>query len=349
MRKLKIGNRLLGDGEACFLVAEAGINHGGNVEVAHRLIDAASESGADAVKFQNYRTEDFLTDRSLRYAYAWGESIIEESQYEMFLRCELPGAALAELRRHCEERDVVFFSTPTSYETLAELVDSGAPLLKNGSDFIGHLPLIRAMAETGLPTVLSTGMATIEEIADAVGAFREAGGAGLVLLHCTSAYPTAPEDVHLKKIQSLRNTFECLVGFSDHSDGSVAALGAVALGACMVEKHFTLDRHEQGPDHRFSADPDGFLELSRAVRTLEKELGHGNLGPTDAEMAGRADYRLSCVAARALPEGHRLTRADIAFHRPGTGMPPKDVDDLIGKRLMHSVPSNHPFRRADLS
>lgn len=349
MDKLKIGNRLLGDGEACFLVAEAGINHGGNIGVAHRLIDAAADSGADAVKFQNYHTEDFITDRSLKYAYSWGDSIIEESQYEMFMRCELPGSALTELRSHCDERNVVFFSTPTGVQTLAELVDSGARLLKNGSDFIGHLPLIRSMAETGLPTVLSTGMATIDEIGDAVDAFRDAGGIELVLLHCTSAYPTAPEDVHLRKIESLRNTFECLVGFSDHTEGSVAALGAVALGGCMVEKHFTLDQHERGPDHRFSADPEGFLELTRAVRILERELGQGQLGPTDVEMAGRVDYRLSCVAARALPEGHHLTRGDIAFHRPGTGMPPKNLDDLIGKRLIRAVPADHPFRMADLS
>src|SRR5205823_10440934 len=177
---------------------------------------------------------------------------VTESQFEMFKRCELSSEHLDELRDHCEQRGAVFFSTPTSVNGINELVRLGVPLLKNGSDYLVHLPLIRAMAQTGLPTVVSTGMATRVEIEDAVNAFRQAGGRDLILLHCTSSYPTPSEDVHLRRIPALAAAFDCPVGFSDHSEGNVAGIGAVALGACFLEKHFTIDKNLSGPDHRFS-------------------------------------------------------------------------------------------------
>ena len=256
MKPIAVGKtRKIGTGEPCFLVAEIGINHNGEMALAHREIDTAAASGADAVKFQNYHTESFVSDRSLTYEYVSLGTTVVESQFDMFKRCELRPEALLELRQHCEERGVVFFSTPMDEEGVAELVREGVTLLKNGSDCLGHLPLIRCMARTGLPTVISTGMATHEDIDDAVQAFRDAGGHDLILLHCTSAYPTPVADVNLRKIPALAQAYGCLVGFSDHTDGIVAAVGAVTLGACFIEKHFTLDKNLPGPDHRFSADP----------------------------------------------------------------------------------------------
>lgn len=344
---IRVGRRLIGEGQPCFLVAEVGINHNGDLGLAHRLIDAAADAGADAVKFQNYITDDFVSDYALTYEYVSQGRLVSESQYAMFKRCELPEHRLTELRKHCEERGVVFFSTPTSEQGIDALVQAGAPLLKNGSDYLGHLPLIRAMARTGLPTILSCGMATLGEIDDAVRAFREAGGGDLILLHCTSSYPTPPEEVHLRRLPVLAAAFGCPAGLSDHTEGIVAAVGAVCFGACVIEKHFTLDKNLPGPDHRFSADPLEFRTLVQAVRTVEKNLGEPGIGPSPSEMLGRRDFRLSCVAACTLPAGHCLEESDIVYRRPGTGLPPKAVDWLLGRRLRRAVPAGHVFSAED--
>jgi N-acetylneuraminate synthase/N,N'-diacetyllegionaminate synthase len=333
MNAIRVNGRGVGAGYPCLLAAEIGINHNGDMSLAHRTIDAAADAGADAVKFQNYRTEDFLSDDSLTYEYLSQGKNVVESQFGMFKRCELPVKALGELKEHCDRRGLIFFSTPTGQEGIDELVRVKAALLKNGSDYLVNLPLIRAMARTGIPAVLSTGMATLAEVDDAVRAFREAGGNDLILLHCTSSYPTPPQDVHLRKIPALAAAFGCPAGLSDHSEGIIAAVGAVALGACMIEKHFTLDRALPGPDHRFSSDPTEFRSLVEGIRTLEKSLGQSAIGPTPSEAEGRQGFRLSCVARHNLPAGHRLSEADVAFRRPGTGLPPAAIDWVVGRRL----------------
>jgi N-acetylneuraminate synthase/N,N'-diacetyllegionaminate synthase len=334
-------------GSACFIAAEIGINHNGDMRLAQQLIDAAADAGADAVKFQNYRTEDFISDRSLTYEYVSQGRTVIESQYEMFKRCEINGEWITRLKAHAAQRGVIFFSTPTAPDGLEILVRAGVPLLKNGSDYLTHLPLIRAMARTGLPTVISTGMASLAEIEEAVLAHREAGGQGLVLLHCVSAYPTPDSDVHLRKIPALAAKFGCAVGISDHSEGMIAALGAVAHGALMIEKHFTLNHDLPGPDHRFSSDPRELAELVKAVRRLEAMLGKPSLGYTETETESRTNYRLSCVAARALAEGQRVEPDAIVFRRPGHGIPPKGAEGLTGRMLRHGVPAGHVFRLED--
>jgi N-acetylneuraminate synthase/N,N'-diacetyllegionaminate synthase len=232
---------------------------------------------------------------------------------------------------------------------LQDIVKLGAPLLKNGSDYLGHLPLIEAMAKTGLPTVLSTGMAGYLDIEDAVLAFRKAGGRDLILLHCTSSYPTPAVDVHLRKIPALAEVFGCPIGLSDHSIGNIAAIGAVALGACIIEKHFTIDKNLPGPDHQFSADPIEFRALVEAVRQVEKNLGSRELKPAASEETGRREYRLSCVAASGLAAGHRLQAADIAFRRPGYGFAPKHSATLLNKALSRSVAPGHVFLAEDFT
>lgn len=349
MTTIPVGkNRRIGTGEPSFLVAEIGINHNGDMALAHREIDAAADSGADAIKFQNYHTESFVADRSITYEYISQGKTVVESQFDMFKRCELPPNALGDLRRHCEDRGVVFFSTPMDEEGVAELVRENVALLKNGSDCLGHLALVRSMARTGIPTVMSTGMATREDINDAVLAFREAGGRNLILVHCTSAYPTPSRDVNLRKIPALAEAYKCLVGFSDHTEGIVAAAGAVTVGACFIEKHFTLDKALPGPDHHFSADPAEFRALVDAVRFVEAALGSDEIGFVSSEAANRRDARLSCVAARDLPAGHLLEIEDIAFQRPGTGLPPKMVDGLLGKELAREVRSGSIFEMDDV-
>jgi len=347
MAPLHIAGRALGPGQPVFIAAEIGINHNGDMGLARRMVDAAAAAGADAVKFQNYRTEDFVSDRSLTHEYENAGRVVRESQYDMFKRYELPRESLRALSDHCRARGVIFFSTPSGEEGIGDLLAVQAPLLKNGSDYLTNLPLIRAMARTGLPTALSTGMATEEEIRDAVDAFRGAGNDQLIVLHCTSTYPAPDQDVNLRRIPALAGTFGALVGLSDHSFGVTAAIGSVAMGACFIEKHFTLDKNLPGPDHRFSSDPTEFAQLVQGVRAIERQLGNNRIGPAPSEIEGRAGFRLSCVAARDLPAGHVLQQADVVFRRPGTGLPPKAIDQILGRKLAASFAGGHVFDKVD--
>ena len=345
---VEVAGRKIGLGQPCFIVAEAGINHNGDVGLAKLLIDAAAEAGADAVKFQNYSTEDFLSNRDLTFTYVSQGHQITEAQYDAFKRCELSPDELAELKSHCDARGIVFQSTPSSPRGIKDLMAIGAPFLKSSSDCLTHLELIRAMGETGLPTAISTGMATGAEIEKAVEAFHETGNRNLVLLHCVSSYPTPENETNLARIPRLARAFDCPIGFSDHTLGTLAAALSVALGACLIEKHCTLDHDLPGPDHWFSLSPGELAELVKAARSAQKMVGTSDLSPTKSEEQGRLDFRLSCVAATDLPKGHRLTVQDIAFRRPGHGMPPNEVSLLDGRILRRAVPNGHVFVVEDM-
>lgn len=326
------------------LVAEIGINHNGDMTLAEKMIRAAADAGADAVKFQNFRTEDFLSDRKLTYTYTSQGREITEPQYDMFKRCELSRDNLSLLKKCCDSAGVQFFSTPTGEDGIKDLQETRAAWLKNGSDYLGHLPLIRAMARSGIPTILSTGMATELEITEAVEAFHGAGGRDLVLLACTSAYPTPVDNLNLRRITTLAQKFHCPAGFSDHSAGWEAAVAAVCLGACMVEKHFTTDRNLAGPDQWFSSSPSDFAELVQRVREAETMLGNGELKPANAELASRENFRLSCVAARDLLPGERIREKDISFRRPATGLPPSQAHLLINRCMEVCVTKGEPIQ-----
>lgn len=346
---MNIGDRAIGAGRPVVVIAEIGVNHNGDLDLARRSIDAAARAGAHACKFQNYRTEDFISDRSLTYAYETDKRTVVESQFDMFKRYELTPDDLAVLRDHSASAGLLFLSTPTSAGGIDDLLAVKADGVKNGSDYLTNLPLIAAMAESGLPTILATGMATLAEVDDAVRAYRAAGGTQLALLHCTSSYPTPMQDVHLRKIPTLARAFGLPVGLSDHTDGVVAAIGAVALGAAVIEKHFTLDKGLPGPDHHFSADEAELALLVEGVRGVEEALGGSEIGPTAIEAAGRESFRLSCVAATDLAEGHRLAPDDVAFRRPGTGLPPKGREWLTGRVLRHAVARGTVLTPADFA
>lgn len=331
-----------------FVIAEIGLNHNGKLDLAYQSIDAAIEAGADAVKFQNYKTEDFVVDRSITHTYFNGSKTVTESQYEMFKRCEVSNDMLAKISDYCRERQIVFLSTPTSSEGINALLKLKVPLLKNGSDYLGNLDLIKDMARTGLPLILSTGMATIAEMDDGVRAFESAGGKELILLQCTSTYPTPDHEVCLNKIPTLRLAFGYPVGFSDHSQGIVACLGAVVMGACILEKHFTLDKKLEGPDHQFSADPEEMKLLCDSIRKLELQLGTSRLGPTESEITNLSGSRLSCVAAMNMQQGTILTDSHIIYHRPGTGIPPKLKHYVIGKKLKTHLEVGQLIQMEDL-
>jgi N,N'-diacetyllegionaminate synthase len=337
----------LGEDHPCFIAAEIGLNHNGDIDLAYKSIEAAAAAGANGVKLQNYETTDFLQDQQLSYTYENSGNIVHESQWEMFKRCELSEDELINIKHYCDKLGITFFSTPTSQRGVTLLQRLDVQLLKNGSDFLTNLELVKSMAETGKLTVLSTGMATIAEIDDAVRAFREAGGHSLILLHCTSSYPTPVDEINLKRIPVLAQAFGCLAGFSDHSEGIAAAVGARVLGACFIEKHFTLSNDLPGPDHRFSSNPAEFSDLVRTVRTIESAMGTAKLGPTLSEYQGRTKFRLSCQSTTNLNSGKVLESHHIVFMRPGTGIPPKHCSQLIGLTLKHPVQKGHLFNWND--
>lgn len=337
------GKKRIGKDQPVFIVAEIGINHNGDMDLACRMIDEAKRAGADSVKFQNYRTEDFLGDKSLTHTYISQGREISESQFEMFRRYELNREQLFLLSQYCHESGLHFFSTPTGRESLDDLIATGCDLLKNGSDFLVNHRLIKQMAASNIPTVLSTGMSTLAEIDEAVRVFRQSGGSEIILLHCTSSYPTPPEDVNLSRISTLESAFGTHVGFSDHSWGSAAAIGSVAFGSCFIEKHFTTDKSLPGPDHRFSSDPVEFKQLVDGVRAMEKCIGSPEISPTQSEEYGRKNFRLSCVAATELPEGHVITESDILFHRPAGGIHPRNYEAIIGKITSCTLKAGQQF------
>lgn len=342
MKVIDLKSRKIGLGHPAYIVAEIGINHNGDMELAKKMILAAKEAGADAVKFQNYRTEDFVPSKNLEYEYISQGKKIKEFQHDMFKRYELSDEQVCELKDFCDKNKIDFHSTPTNQQGVNLLKRIGVNVLKNGSDYLTNLELIDYMGKSGLPTVLSTGMALISEMEEAVNTFKNTGNQDLILLHCTSRYPTPVEDVHLKKINSLREIFALNIGFSDHSEGPWAACGAIVFGACWIEKHFTLDKNLPGPDHRFSPDPQEFANMVEGVRFMEKALGSSKLGPTPYEQNSRESFRLSCCATSDLEAGHILNSQNISFFRPGNGILPKNKTLLIGKKI------NHPLRRGDL-
>ena len=320
-----------------FVVAEIGLNHNGDMDLAKKSIAAAADSGADSVKFQNYITEDFISDKKIKYKYLSNGKEIEESMFDMFKRCELDNNQLKDLKSYADSLKLDFHSTPTGINGINILKEIGCKIIKNGSDYLTNLDLIKEMGNTGLHTVLSTGMANLSEIDNAVQAFKSTGNTKLTLLHCTSSYPTPPLKVNLKRINTLKQCFECDVGFSDHTEGTTAAIGSISYGAVWIEKHFTFDRSLEGPDHRFSSNPEEFSKLVRGIREMEKMIGSSAIQPNDIENKSRQDFRLSCISTRNLVPGDILTNSDVSFRRPGTGIPPKDIVYLLGLKVCRHI------------
>lgn len=336
-----------GENNPPLVVAEIGLNHNGDIVLAKEMISAAAECGADIVKFQSYRTEDFLTNGDLRIQYESRGRKVEESQLSLFKRCELKLQDWFDLMDFCTDRGVEFQCTPTSVSGVQDLVDLGVESFKNGSDFLGNLELIRAMGETSLPTIISTGMSTLKEIEQAVTVFRETDNHQLVLLHCVSLYPTPKHLANLCRIQALHEYFGCPVGLSDHSEDNEIATYATVLGAKVIEKHFTLDRGLEGPDHAFSTTPRELRDLVIATRSAFQILGSGTIDSSCAEDDARREYKLSCVARVNIDLGEVLDETKVRYGRPGSGIPPAEIHSIIGRTLNKSVAQGHIFSYED--
>jgi len=332
---IAIAGRAVGAGAPVFFIAEAGVNHNGDPALAHRLIEVAAAAGADAVKFQTFRTEALVSRHAPKAQYQVETTGAAESQLEMLRKLELSRETFASLAQACRRRGILFLSSPFDLVSADDLESLDVAAFKTGSGELTNLPLLDHLAAKGRPIIVSTGMATLAEVETAVATVGQR--APLALLHCVSAYPTPPEETNLRAMATLRARFGCPVGFSDHTPGLTVSIAAVALGASIIEKHFTLDRALPGPDHRASLDPVGLTALVAAVREVEASLGDGDKRPMPSELSTRAVARKSLVATRALRKGETLAAASVAVKRPGTGIAPGELARALGRRLTRDV------------
>ncbi|MFZ1060129.1 MAG: pseudaminic acid synthase [Candidatus Rokuibacteriota bacterium] len=330
MQRLLIGERWIGDGEPCFIVAEAGANHNRDLGMAKELIAVAAEAGVDAVKFQTYSAETLYSKKTPKFTYL--EGLTDKSTWELMKEIELPREWQAELAEEATKRGILFMSTPFDHRAVDELDALGVPVFKVASFEIVDLPLVRHAASKGKPMIISTGLADYEDIQDALAACREAGNDQVVLLQCASLYPAPPERINLRAMETMRRAFGTLVGLSDHTLGIHVAVAGAALGAAVIEKHYTLSRSLKGPDHPFAIEPGELRELVRQVREVEAALGDGRkLGPAPEEAEMHQKARRSLVAARAIPKGARIERDMLTIKRPGFGIKPKYLDLVVGR------------------
>jgi N,N'-diacetyllegionaminate synthase len=332
-----VGERRIGPGAPVFIAAEAGVNHNGDPALARRLVDAAAECGADAVKFQTFRVDALVSRSAPKAGYQVETTGAGESQRDMLAGLELSLEVLAELKDRATKHGLIFFSAPFDEESADVLDALAVALFKVPSGEITNLPLLRHVAAKGRPIILSTGMADLEEVGQAVAAIRAAGDPPLAVLHCLSAYPAPVGEVNLRAMDSLASRFRCPVGFSDHTLGIEIAVAAAARGAAIIEKHLTLDKTLPGPDHRASLDPAEFGAMVRAIRAVESALGDGVKRPMPSEADTRRVARKSLVAARALKAGERIAAGDLASKRPGTGISPAELPRVLGLPLARDI------------
>jgi len=338
-----IGGRAIGPGLPCFIIAEAGVNHNGNLDRAHSLIDAAAKAGADAVKFQTWITERMCAPGAKMASYQRANVPNSSDQFTMLKGLELPFERHKELKEHAEASGLVFLSTPDDVDSARFLCDLGVPAIKIGSAELTNLPFLRELAQFKKPLILSTGMGTMEATRRAVKTIRESGDVPLSLLHCVSAYPAQEEEMNLRCISSMQQEFGVPVGLSDHTRGSLAAVLGVALGASILEKHLTLDHSLPGPDHTASLEPKEFAEMVNAVRMAERMLGSGVKVPTEVESSTLEAVQRTVLFARDLPAAHVLEASDLVALRCGlTGLTPDQMDGLIGRRLRGAVKKHKP-------
>ena len=343
------GHRIAGGGTP-FIIAEAGINHNGNLETAFEMIRVAKASGADCIKFQTFKAEEFVGDRNQSYEYLSQGKKVSESMLEMFRRHEFDRASWHAIRRRCDEVGIVFLSTPQNYSDLELLLELGVDAVKVGSDDFTNLPLLTRYAGQGLPLLVSCGMCTLAEVYQSLEAIGSLDGYPTVLLLCTSQYPTPPDDVNLLKLSTLRAAFPMVpLGFSDHTQGVLASTMALSLGAVVFEKHFTLDHNLPGPDHWFSEDPAGLAEWVAAIRSGHRMLGSAVVRPTESEEGMRLVARRSIVATRAILPGEPLTPENVALRRPGNGLPAALYPQVTTRLAARKMEPGHQLQWGDFA
>lgn len=342
--------------EECFVIAEAGVNHNGSDDLAFKLVDVAAEAGANAVKFQSFRAES-LTKPGAEKADYQKDKTGEGDQLSMLKKLELSTEMHHRLKEHCQKAGIEFLSTPFDEETADFLVGMGIKRFKVPSGELTNLVMIRHLARQNLPMILSTGMGTIEEIHEAVETirntrvglnFEEPLERMLTLLHCTSNYPAALSDINLRAMQTMQREFNLPTGYSDHSEGLLVPVMAVAMGACVIEKHFTLDRSMPGPDHAASVEPKELKTMVDNIRATTLALGSSKKTPTPSELPIRDLVRKSVTLKHALSVGQSIKEDDLLLLRPGTGILPRDIEKVLTKKVTRDLPQWHTLQWSDL-
>ncbi|QCG93038.1 N-acetylneuraminate synthase (plasmid) [Azospirillum sp. TSA2s] len=344
MNDVLLGGKPVGEGHPCLVIAEAGVNHNGDMVLAHRLVDSAAEARADAVKFQFFFTEELITNKARKAAYQIATTGPDDSQFTMLKKLELSGEQHMELKRHCEARNILYLCTPYDIRSADILESMGVAGYKIASTDVTNLQLLRHVGRKNIPLLLSTGMCDLSEVDFAVRTLEDCGaGDRTILLHCLSEYPAPVDQLNLRAIQTLRGTFGCPTGYSDHTAGIGAGPWAVALGAMVIEKHFTLDRTLPGPDHPASIEPDELSALIREIRNVEAALGDGIKRVMPAEAANKPLMQKSLVAVRDIPAGERISADVLSAKRPATGLAPSWLDRVSGRRARLPISADMPL------
>lgn len=331
--QMRIDGKTIGDGSPVYIIAEAGSNHNRDIDTAFKLIEVAANSGADAVKFQTYSAETLYSKKTPTMTYIKKDGLLNDGEtiWDLIKRIEMPREWHADLAACCREKNITFLSTPFDLRAVEELESVNVAAYKIASFEIVHYPLLKAVAKTGKPVILSTGMADMNDIEHAIKTIRDAGNDNIALMHCAIGYPPKDNDVNLRAMDTMRKEFGVPVGFSDHTMGHRTDVAAVARGACIIEKHFTLSRKSQGPDHPFSLEPDELKDMCAAIRDTEVLLGTHVKKHTEAESELYKLARRSLVAAVNIPKGASVTLNMIEVKRPGFGISPRDLERLAGK------------------
>lgn len=314
------------------IIAEAGVNHNGKLDLALKLCDAAKEAGADVVKFQTWKTEKIITHSVAQAEYQTENTGKTESQFDMLKRLELSFDDFKAIKEHCDKIGIQFASTADEEESLDFLISLGIPFIKIGSGEITNIPYLRIMGSKKLPIIISSGMSTLAEVDVALAELRNAGSTDIILLHCTTNYPCSMQDVNLKAMLTLKEAFKIPVGYSDHTEGIEVPVAAVAMGAKVIEKHFTLDRNMEGPDHLASTEPVEFKKMVDSIRNIEKALGTGEKLPTKSEIDISKVVLKRCVASKKIKTGEIFNENNLIVKRNDKGLPAKYWDLLIGKK-----------------
>lgn len=338
-KTIAIGSRLVGEGCPCFVIAEAGVNHNGDLHLAKRLIEVAKEAGADAVKFQTFNTEALVSPDTPLAKYQEANLGASTTQAAMLKSLELSRDDFRLLADYARTLDLIFLSTPFDPESADFLESLDVPAYKVPSGELTNTEFLQHLARKRKPLIISTGMATLAEVEAAVEAVEQSGNRDYVLLHCVSNYPADPCEVNLRAMLTLKTAFGSPVGYSDHTLGMSIALAAVVLGACVVEKHFTLDKSLPGPDHKASASPEELKQLILSIREVERSLGDGRKRPAASERDTLMAARKSLVAICNLAPGATIEEKHLALRRPGTGLPPSMKHFLLGRRTKHYIPA----------
>ncbi len=316
------------------IIAEAGVNYNGSLDLAYKMVDKAKEAGADIVKFQTGIPEKVMSRFAEKAEYQKKTTGEGESQLDMVKKLMLKFEEFVPLKAYCEEKGIKFLSTPFDLSSVEFLEELGCDIWKIPSGEITNLPYLLRIAKTGKDIILSTGMSTLGEVGEAIGVLKNAGAGRITLLHCTTEYPAPYGDVNLRAMQTMRDAFGLKVGYSDHTPGIEIPVAAVAMGATVIEKHFTLDRNMEGPDHKASLEPDELTAMVMAIRNVEKAMGNGEKTPSESEKKNMAIARKSIIAARNIKKGEVLTAENLTTKRPGNGISPMRWNEVIGTKAI---------------